>query len=333
MRAMVVHTPAAIDSNPLMLTEMAPPEPAPGEILVRVTACGVCRTDLHVCEGDLAPKHARMIPGHEVVGVVERLGAGCTRFARGARVGIAWLRETCGVCAYCRRGRENLCPSARFTGWDHDGGYAEFAVVREDFAYALPATMPDAEIAPLLCAGIIGYRAIKRAEVRPGATVGLYGFGGSAHLAIQVLRHWGCEVFVMSRGGVHRDLARELGAGWIGAADERPPRMLDAAILFAPAGELVPAALAALDRGGILAVAGIYLSEIPALDYERELFYEKELRSVTANTRADGVEFLKLAGEIPIRTHTMAIELEDANRALTMLKHDELKGAAVLRVS
>lgn len=319
MRAMAVHKPAAIESNPLALADLPTPVPASGEILVRVTVCGVCRTDLHLCEGDLAPKHPRIIPGHEVVGVVERTGAGCKRFALGARVGIAWLRETCGVCAYCRRERENLCPNARFTGWDHDGGYAEFAVVREDFAYPLPVAVPNAEIAPLLCAGTIGYRAIKRAEVRPGATVGLYGFGGSAHLAIQVLRHWRCEVFVMSRGGVHRELARELGAAWIGAAEERPPKALDAAILFAPAGDLVPAALAALDRGGILAVAGIYLSAIPVLDYERELFYEKELRSVTANTRADGEEFLKLAGEIPIRTHTIAIELEDANQALAML--------------
>jgi alcohol dehydrogenase, propanol-preferring len=332
MRAMVVHKPAAIESNPLVLTDLPTPTPAAGEILVRVTACGVCRTDLHVCEGDLAPKHPRIIPGHEVVGVVERLGDGCKRFAPGARVGIAWLRETCGKCVYCRRGRENLCPEARFTGWDHDGGYAEFATVREDFAYALPVAVPDADIAPLLCAGIIGYRAIKRAEVRPGATVGLYGFGGSAHLAIQVLRHWGCEVFVMSRGGVHQELARELGAAWIGEADERPPKPLDAGILFAPAGTLVLPALAALDRGGILAVAGIYLSPIPRLDYDRHLFYEKELRSVTANTRADGEEFLKLAGEIPIRTHTIAMELEDANRALAMLKHDELKGAAVLRL-
>jgi propanol-preferring alcohol dehydrogenase len=333
MRAMVVHTPAAIERSPLAMADLPAPTPAAGEILVRVTACGVCRTDLHVCEGDLAPKLPRIIPGHEVVGVVESLGAGCKRFAPGARVGIAWLRETCGVCAYCRRGRENLCSNARFTGWDHDGGYAEFATVREDFAYALPATVPDAEIAPLLCAGIIGYRAIKRAEVRPGATVGLYGFGGSAHLAIQVLRHWGCQVFVMSRGGLHQDLARELGAAWIGAAGEPPHKPLDAAILFAPAGDLVLPAMAALDRGGILAVAGIYLSPIPILDYERHLFYEKELRSVTANTRADGVEFLKLAGEIPIRTHTITMEFEDANRALAMLKHDELKGAAVLRIS
>jgi propanol-preferring alcohol dehydrogenase len=333
MRAMVVDKPAAIESNPLTLADLEKPVPKPGEILVRVTACGVCRTDLHVAEGDLAPKHPRIVPGHEVVGVVEQSGLGCSRFGPGARVGIAWLRETCGVCAWCRRGRENLCPNARFTGWDHDGGYAEFATVREDFAYAVPPNVPDAEIAPLLCAGIIGYRAIKRAEVRPGATVGLYGFGGSAHLAIQVLKYWGCRVFVMSRGGVHRELAQELGAAWIGEADERPPAPLDAAILFAPAGNLVLPALAALDRGGILAVAGIYLSPIPTLDYERHLFNEKELRSVTANTRADGDEFLKIAGEIPIRTHTIAMDLADANRALTMLKRDELKGAAVLSVA
>ncbi len=333
MRAMVVTKPAAIETDPLEAVELPVPEPTAGEILVRVRRCGVCRTDLHVAEGDLAPKRSCVVPGHEIVGVVERVGPGCGRFAPGARVGIAWLLETCGACPYCRRGRENLCPNARFTGWDADGGYAEFTVVREDFAYALPETLPDDAVAPLLCAGIIGYRAIKRAAIAPGATVGLYGFGGSAHLALQVLRHWRCRVFVMSRGGVHRDLARELGAGWIGAADEPPPAALDAAILFAPAGNLVAPALAALDRGGILAIAGIHLTPIPMLEYERHLFYEKELRSVTANTRADGQEFIDLAAAIPIRSHTIPLELADANRALRMLKHDELKGAAVLRVS
>jgi alcohol dehydrogenase, propanol-preferring len=297
-----------------------------------VHACGVCRTDLHVAEGELAPKHPRMVPGHEVVGVVDAIGEGCSRFTVGARVGIAWLRETCGRCPYCVRDRENLCINARFTGWDADGGYAEWAVVREDFAYQLPETLGDDEIAPLLCAGIIGYRAIKRAAVRPGAVVGLYGFGGSAHLAIQVLKYWGCRVFVTSRGGVHQELATELGAEWTGSADEPPPVPLDAAILFAPAGNLVRPAMQALDRGGVLAVAGIYLTPITALDYEQHLFYEKELRSVTANTRTDGAEFLRLAGEIPIRTHTRAMGLEEANRALQMLKHDELKGAAVLHL-
>ncbi len=297
---------------------------------MRVRACGVCRTDLHVAEGDLGPKHPRIIPGHEIVGVVEGAGVGANRFALGARVGIAWLRETCGRCAYCLRGRENLCVSALFTGWDHDGGYAEYATVREDFAYSIPDSIRDDEAAPLLCAGIIGYRAIKRAAIKPGATVGLYGFGGSAHLALQVLTHWKCRVFVMSRGGLHRDLARSLGAEWIGGADEKPPAPLDAAILFAPAGNLVMPAMAALDRGGILAIAGIYLSRIPPLDYEL-LFQEREIRSVTANTRADGEEFLKLAGEIPIRASTVAFELSDANRALQMLKHDQIQGAGVLR--
>jgi propanol-preferring alcohol dehydrogenase len=332
MKAMAVYTPAAIESEPLRAIELPDPEPGPREILVRIKTCGVCRTDLHVAEGDLPPRHPRIVPGHEIVGTVARCGPGCTRFVQGARVGVAWLRETCGQCAYCRRGRENLCPSARFTGYDHDGGYAEFVVVREDFAYALPDALGDEAAAPLLCAGIIGFRAIKRAEIRPGATVGLYGFGGSAHIAIQVLKHWRCRVFVMSRGGRHQELAEALGADWIGPAAAPPPHKLDAAILFAPAGELVVPALEALDRGGILAVAGIYLSPIAALDYERHLFYERELRSVTANTRADGEEFLKIAGEIPVRTHTLGMSLGEANRALNMLKHDELKGAAVLHI-
>jgi alcohol dehydrogenase, propanol-preferring len=333
MRAMAVNRPEPIENNPLSLIEVEKPRPAAGEILVRVKVCGVCRTDLHVAEGDLPPKHPRIIPGHEVVGVVEENGPGSKRFSPGSRVGIAWLRETCGQCAYCLRGRENLCPQARFTGWDHDGGYAEWAVVREDFAYALPENLSDASMAPLLCAGIIGFRAIRRADIRPGATVGLYGFGGSAHLAIQVLKHWKCRVFVMSRGGKHKELAEELGAEWVGGADEAPPAALEAAVLFAPAGDLVLPAMKALDRGGILAVAGIYLTPVPSLDYERHLFFEKELRSVTANTRADGVEFLRLAGEIPIQTHVTAMQLDEANKALQMLKQDHLKGAAVLRIS
>lgn len=333
MRGLVVERTGPIETNPLVRAELPIPAPAPDEILVRVKVCGVCRTDLHVAEGDLPPKHPRIIPGHEIVGLVERLGASCSRFAPGDRVGIAWLRETCGICAYCRREAENLCPNARFTGWDHDGGYAEWAIVREDFAYPLPPALGDEEIAPLLCAGIIGYRAIKRAGVQPGAAVGLYGFGGSAHIAIQVLKYWGCRVFVMSRGGKHQQLATELGAAWTGEARERPPVPLDAAILFAPAGNLVLPALEALDRGGILAIAGIYLTPIPTLDYERHLFNEKELRSVTANTRVDGNELLQLAAAIPIRAHTVPMPLEDANLALQMLKHDELKGAAVLKVA
>jgi propanol-preferring alcohol dehydrogenase len=333
MHAMAVNRPAPIETDPLQPVEVERPRPEAGEILVRVHVCGVCRTDLHVAEGDLPAKHEWIIPGHEVVGEVADLGEGCRRFKPGDRVGIAWLRHTCGACAYCMRGRENLCPEARFSGWDENGGYAQWATVSEDFAYALPPMIADEEIAPLLCAGIIGYRAIKRAEVRPGSTVGLYGFGGSAHLALQVLQHWGCRLFVMTRGGKHQELAEEMRADWTGSAEEPPPATLDAAILFAPAGNLVLPALEALGRGGILAVAGIYLSTLPPLDYERHLFYEKELRSVTANTREDGEEFLKIAGEIPIHTHTSAMKLEDANRALQMLKHDELQGAAILELS
>jgi propanol-preferring alcohol dehydrogenase len=333
MRAMVVRSPAPIETNPLLAVEVERPRPHAGEILVRVRVCGVCRTDLHVAEGDLPPRHPETIPGHEIVGEVAEVGDGCRRFKPGQQVGIAWLRETCGSCAYCRRERENLCPNARFTGWDQNGGYAQWTTVREDFAYRLPETISDDHLAPLLCAGIIGYRAIKRADIRPGATVGLYGFGGSAHLALQVLQHWKCRAFVMTRGGKHQELAKEMGAEWIGSAEEPPPAQLDAAILFAPAGNLVLPALQALDRGGVLAIAGIYLSPIPSLDYERHLFYEKEVRSVTANTRQDGDEFLKIAGEIPIRTHTLPMILDDANLALQKLKHDELQGAAVLRIA
>ena len=333
MKAAAIYKPAPIESGPLKLIELDVPAPAKNEILVRVQACGVCRTDLHVSEGDLPPRHPRIVPGHEVVGVVERCGPEAQRFKTGERVGIAWLRETCGTCVYCQRGDENLCPNARFTGYDHDGGYAEYAVVRESFAYRLPQHLGVEETAPLLCAGIIGFRALKRAGVKPDTTVGLYGFGGSAHIAMQVARYWGCRVFVMTRGGKHREHAKELGADWVGTAEERPPAPLDSAILFAPVGDLVPPALEALDQGGILAVAGIYLSPIPALDYERHLFHEKELRSVTANTRADGEQFLKLAGEIPIRPTTVAFGLDQANQALQMLKHDELKGAGVLRIA
>jgi propanol-preferring alcohol dehydrogenase len=333
MKAMAVFNQAPIESAPLRAVELETPRPGPGEILVRVSTCGVCRTDLHVVEGDLPARRPRTVPGHEVVGVVERLGEGCKRFVPGARVGIAWLRETCGQCGWCRSERENLCPQARFTGYDEDGGYAEMAVVREDFAYALPDGLSDRQLAPLLCAGIIGFRALKRAQVRPGITLGLYGFGGSAHIALQVAKYWGCRVFVMSRAASHRDLARTLGADWIGGPQEKPPAELDAAILFAPAGELALPALASLAPAGVLAIAGIHLTDIPALNYARHLFKEKELRSVTANTRADGEEFLTLAEKIPVRTETVPFPLAQANQALNLLKHDQIKGAAVLSVA
>jgi len=331
MKAMVVATPAPIEQKPLELVELPIPHPGPGEILVRITACGVCRTDLHVVEGDLPPVRPRVVPGHQVVGRVEACGSGATRFRAGERVGIAWLRQTCGTCTYCASGRENLCPEARFTGYHADGGYAEFAVVPERFAYPIPEPISDAEATPLLCAGIIGYRALRRAEVKPGCRLGLYGFGSSAHIAIQVARHWRCEVYVMTRDEKHRELARQLGAVWVGSASEKPPVPLDSAILFAPAGELVPPALEALDRGGTLAIAGIYLTDVPTLNYERHLFYEKNLRSVTANTRSDGEELLAIAAEIPIQPHTEVFPLEDANEVLRRLKVDGLQGTGVLR--
>jgi alcohol dehydrogenase, propanol-preferring len=333
MRAMELTRPAPVDTAPLELRDVPVPEPGAHEIRVRVEACGVCRTDLHVVEGDLPPLREHIVPGHQVVGVVDACGTSVTRFTVGDRAGIAWLRSTCGACRYCRAGNENLCPQARFTGYHEHGGYAEYAVVREDFAYAVPPALGTAEATPLLCAGIIGYRALRRAEIRPGCRLGMYGFGSSAHIAIQVARHLGCTVYVMTRDEKHRALACELGAAWAGPADAQPPERLDSAILFAPVGHLVLPALEALDYGGTLAVAGIYLSDIPALNYERHLFHEKNLRSVTANTRSDGEELLRIAAEIPIRPQTTSFPLEDANRALQQLKRDGLQGSGVLVVS
>lgn len=332
MRAMVLDEPALVVTKPLRFVERPAPEPAEGEVQIRVEACGVCRTDLHVVEGDLASRRLPVIPGHEVVGRVVKAGPGCTRFAEGARVGIAWLRGTCGVCRFCRRGAENLCLVPRFTGWDEDGGYAERAVVPEAFAYALSETLAARELAPLLCAGIIGYRAYRRSRIQPGGRLGLFGFGGSAHVTLQVARHHGCEVYVFTRGGRHRELAEELGAAWVGDSVDRPPHPLDGAILFAPAGELVPPALEVLDRGATLAIAGIHLSDIPGLDYEKHLFQERTIQSVTANTREDGLTLLELAAAIPIRTRTQPYALEQANEALLDLKEDRVKGAAVLEM-
>jgi len=332
MKAMVLERPAPIDRAPLVLRDLPIPGPAAGELRVRVEACGICRTDLHVVEGELPPQRERVVPGHQVVGIVDACGAGVRRFKEGDRVGIAWLRATCGTCRYCRAGSENLCLAARFTGYHADGGYAEWAVVRDDFAYAVPAALSAAEATPLLCAGIIGYRALRRAAVRPGCRLGLYGFGSSAHIAIQVARHWGCTVYVMTRDERHQALARTLGAAWAGGAAVRPPDSLDSAILFAPVGDLVVPALEALDQGGTLALAGIYLTDVPTLNYERHLFHEKTVCSVTANTRADGEELLRVAAEIPIRPQTSAFRLEDANRALQQLKHDAIQGSGVLLV-
>lgn len=333
MRAWWVADPGPVSAGPLRFGERPDPSPGHGEVLVRVRVCGVCRTDLHVAEGDLPVHRPHVVPGHEVVGEVVALGPGCARFDVGARVGIAWLRHTCGHCRFCRRGAENLCLSPRFTGWDEDGGYADLAVVPEAFAYALPEGFTDEEAAPLLCAGIIGYRSLQRAEVPPGGRLGIYGFGASAHLAAQVALHRGAEVYVMTRGEKGRRLARQLGVDFVGASDETPPVPLDAAIIFAPAGELVSPALRALDRGGTLALAGIHLSDIPALHYAEELFQERQVRSVTANTRQDGEEFLRLAARLRLRPTTVPYPLEQADRALADLAGDRVTGAAVLRVA
>lgn len=300
---------------------------------VRVRVCGVCRTDLHLAEGDLEPRAPDVVPGHEIVGIVDRLGTGATRFALGDRIGIAWLRHTCGTCPFCARGDENLCLSPSFTGWDADGGYAEYAVVDERFAYALPDVFSDDEAAPLLCAGIIGFRALRRAALPDGGRLGIYGFGASAHLAAQVALAAGATVHVMTRSAEARALALELGAASAGDTFDAPLEPLDSAIIFAPAGEIVPAALAALDRGGTLAVAGIHLSDIPPLRYADHLFQERQVRSVTANTRRDGEEFLAIAARIGVRVETVSYRLEDADVALRDLAHDRVTGAAVLRVS
>lgn len=333
MKAWVVRRPGPIDGGPLVLVERPVPEPAGREIRVRVSTCGVCRTDLHLAEGDLAPHGPEVVPGHEVVGTVDAAGPGAKAFAIGERVGIAWLRGTCGACRFCRRGDENLCLDPRFTGWDADGGYAEFAVVDERYAYRLPDAFDDDKAAPLLCAGIIGYRALRRAALPAGGRLGIYGFGGSAHLAAQVALADGATVFVMTRSPQARQLAIELGAAWAGDTFDAPPEPLDSAIVFAPAGEIVPAALAALDRGGTVAVAGIHLSDIPPLHYADHLFQERQLRSVTANTREDGEAFLAVAARIGIRVETVAYPLSEAAVALGDLAHDRFNGAAVLHVN
>ena len=333
MRAWVVETPGPVDGHPLRLVEREAPTPGPGEVRVAVSVCGVCRTDLHLAEGDLTPHAPAVVPGHEVVGVVDALGPGATRFAVGERIGIAWLRHTCGTCRFCVRGDENLCLTPRFTGWDADGGYAEHAVVDERYAYRLPERFGDEEVAPLLCAGIIGYRALKRAALPEGGRLGIYGFGGSAHLAAQVALAQGATVHVLTRSPDARRLALELGVASAGDTYDAPPEPLDAAIVFAPVGDIVPVALEALDRGGTCAIAGIHLSDVPALDYQRHLFQERQVRSVTANTRADGEEFLALAERIGITVHTEAYPLERADEALADLAHDRVTGAAVLHVS
>ena len=332
MKAMLLEFPGPVANSPLKLAELPPPVPGPGQIVIRVSHCGICHTDLHTVEGELPLERLPLIPGHQVVGQVADLGPGVTRFKTGDRVGLAWLYQTCGVCRFCREGQENLCEAAEFTGLHRDGGFAEQVAAAADYVYPLPDDLPGASAAPLLCAGIIGYRALRLSALKPGRRLGLYGFGASAHIAIQIARHWGCEIFVFTRHPGHQQLARELGAAWVGQAQDTPPAKLDAAIIFAPAGPLVPEALRVLQRGGTLALAGIHMSAIPSLNYHDHLYFEKTVRSVTASTRQDGRELLELAARIPIRPKVRLFPLAEANEALKLIKAGEIEGAAVLAV-
>jgi len=337
MKACVLPARAQIETNPLRYGDVRTPERLdPGQVLVRVRACGVCRTDLHVIEGELAPRKSPVIPGHQVVGVVERVGErvamGGSHVQPGDRVGIPWLHQTCGRCEYCRTGKENLCEAAEFTGYTVDGGYAEYIVAPEAFVYRIPEGFGDLKAAPLLCAGIIGFRCLRVSGIAPGGTLGLYGFGAAAHIAIQVARYWGVRVLAFTRDEPHQNLARELGAVWAGPGMARSPERLDAAILFAPAGELVPAALENLKMGGTVVLGGIHMSPIPQMPYEL-LYHERVLRSVANNTRQDGQDFLELAAKIPIEVQTRTFPLAEANAALNALKNDSIRGAAVLTVT
>jgi propanol-preferring alcohol dehydrogenase len=332
MRAWVVDVPGSLEARPLRLVERAVPTPGRGEVLLRVESCGVCRTDLHLAEGDLEPRRPLTVPGHEVVGRVVGHGPDVERFPLNARVGVAWLRSTCGRCRWCRRGRENLCPWSAYTGWDADGGFAEYCTVPADYAYPLTEAGPAAELAPLLCSGIIGYHALRRACLPPAGRLGIYGFGASAHLTAQVAIARGARVHVLTRAASARQLALDLGAASAADAADGPPEPLDAAILFAPVGALVPVAMRALDRGGRLAIAGIYLSDVPRLSYEQELFYEKELVSVTSNTRVDGEELLALADRLHLQVRVTPYPFDAADRALEDLAADRVNGAAVLEV-
>ena len=332
MKACLVRTPAPVENNPLEFAEAPAPAPQGDEVLIRVSVCGVCRTDLHVVEGELPPRKSPVVPGHQVVGTIERAGPLAKRLPIGARVGVPWLHRTCGVCEFCRSGRENLCEAALFTGYVVDGGYAEYIVAPEAFVYPIPEGFGDLEAAPLLCAGIIGFRCLRVSGIQAGGTLGLYGFGAAAHVAIQVARSWGVDVFALTRDARHQQLARELGAAWAGPATEEPPGKLDAAIIFAPAGELVPAALKVVKKGGTLVLGGIHMSPIPSFEYSL-IYHERAIRSVANNTREDGQDFLRLAAEIPIRTQVQVFPLREATAALKALKHDAIRGAAVLQVA
>lgn len=332
MRAMLLKKFALIEQNPLELSDIAVPEPGPEEILLSNRVCGVCRTDLHTVEGELPRVKLPIIPGHQVVGIVEKRGKNAFRFKEGERVGVAWLHSACGRCTFCRRGNENLCEKARFTGYDVNGGYAEYMIVPEKFAYSVPLIFSDEQAAPLLCAGIIGYRALRLSEIKPGQHLGLYGFGASAHVAIQVAVHWGCKAYVFTRSREHGKLAHELGAVWAGTSKDKPQAKMNSSIIFAPAGELVLDALRVLEKGGTVALAGITMTPIPEMDYVKYVYNERTLRSVANATRQDGEEFLRVAAEIPIRTTTQLFRFEEANRVLLLLKAGEINGAAVLKI-
>ena len=337
MKAWVLTQPGKIESRPLKLDDVAMPQPAADEVLVRVHACGICRTDLHVVEGELNPRRSAVIPGHQIVGVVEAVATHVSDFKQGDRVGIAWLNRTCGSCEFCRAERENLCDHAEFTGWSVNGGYAELAIAPAKFTYHLPESFPDNQAAPLLCAGIIGYRCLRLAGIPErqwsGVKLGLYGFGAAGHVCIQVARARGADVYVCTRDRQrHQNLAHELGAKWVGNADAQPPVALDAAIIFAPAGELIPIALKALKKGGSLVLGGIHMSPIPSFDYSL-IYGERLIRSVANNTRQDGEDFLVEAARIPIKTHIQVFPFAEANDALIALKNDAIRGAGVLSVS
>ncbi len=332
MKAQVLETQAPVEERPLGLRELPVPEPGPGEVLLKISACGVCRTDLHIVEGDLPLHKVPIVPGHEIVGRVEALGPGVKGISPGDRVGVAWLQWACGKCRFCHRDQENLCEDARFTGWDVDGGFAEYAVAAADFVHPIPDGFADERAAPLLCAGIVGYRALKRAIRGKGpGRLGLYGFGASAHIAIQIARHLGWEVYVFTRSPQNKALARELGAAWVGEAHDRPPEPLDAAVVYAPAGWIVPEALRSLDKGGRLSLAGIHMTPIPEMPYGL-LYHEREVVSVANATREDARELLSYAAEIPVETEVEVFPLDAANDAMVKLKERKVRGAAVLVV-
>jgi propanol-preferring alcohol dehydrogenase len=333
MRAMVLQQSGPIENSPLRVRELAEPVPLDGEVRIRVSCCAICRTDLHIIEGDLATAKRPVVLGHQVVGIVDRLGTGSTRWRIGQRIGIAWLRHTCGRCRFCAAGRENLCPYSQYSGYHADGGYAEFATVPEDFAYGIPDAFDDVHAAPLLCAGIIGYRAMRRSGLSDGEKLAIFGFGSSAHVVLQIARRRGCEVYVVSRGAAHRQLAMELGAAWAGDDATKMPHKPQSAIVFAPAGEVVPPALACLDRGGAVALAGIHMSPIPQIDYDTHLFQERDIHPVTANTREDGRDLLRESADAAVMPHIRTYPLERANEALADLKHGRINGTGVLVIN